>query len=405
MIGKSISHYRILEQIGAGGMGVVYKAEDSKLKRIVALKFLPSELTRDPEAKQRFIHEAQAASVLDHPNICTIHEIGETEDHQLFIVMSCYEGQTLEESIGSMQREVDKVLDIAIQIAKGLQEAHAKGIVHRDIKPANIMITEKDQIKIMDFGLAKLLGKTLLTKEGTTLGTVAYMSPEQTRGADVDHRTDLWALGVILYEMLTGERPFKGDYEQAVMYSILNEEPKAVTKVNPAVASEVEQIINKALKKAPESRYSSAAEMLKDLNHYRDSLQAEDLGECNLRTFLRRIGRPHVAIPIVGMMGIIILVAAWFFNRQAKIRWAREVVLPQIEKMIGENDVWRNLIPPYRLAEKAEAVLGNDPTLEELFSRCALNIDIRTEPTVAKIYIKDYEAPESDWSFLGISPL
>ncbi|MCI0493908.1 serine/threonine protein kinase, partial [candidate division KSB1 bacterium] len=225
MIGRTISHYRIIEKLGEGGMGVVYKAEDLKLKRIVALKFLPPELTRDPEAKERFIQEAQAASALDHPNICTIHKIDETEDGQLFIVMACYDGETVKKKVASGQsREagsrsaglsVDNVIDIAIQIAQGLAKAHEHGMVHRDIKPANVMITNDGVAKILDFGLAKLKGQIGLTKAGTTLGTVAYMSPEQTQGDAADQRTDIWALGVVIYEMLTGQLPFKGEYEQA----------------------------------------------------------------------------------------------------------------------------------------------------------------------------------------------
>ena len=211
MIGKTISHYKILEKLGEGGMGVVYKAEDTKLQRTVAIKFLPPESTRDPEAKERFIHEARAASALDHPNICTIHEIDESEG-QTFIVMAYVEGQSLKEKIKAGPLKLAEVVGIGLQIAEGLKEAHDKNIIHRDVKPANIMVTTSGQTKIMDFGLAKLMGQTKLTKEETTLGTVAYMSPEQTRGEKVDHRTDIWSLGVVLYEMITGQLPFKGDY-------------------------------------------------------------------------------------------------------------------------------------------------------------------------------------------------
>jgi serine/threonine protein kinase len=218
MIGKTISHYRILEKLGEGGMGIVYKAEDTKLKRRVALKFLPLDLTRDEAAKVRFINEAQAASVLDHPNICTIYEIDEDDNGRMFIAMAYYEGETLQKKVSSNQLAVDSAIEIAIQIVQGLAKAHEHGIIHRDIKPANIMITLKGQVKIMDFGLAKLAGRTALTKAGATVGTVAYMSPEQARGENVDHRTDIWSFGVVLYEMITGQHPFKGEYELAVMY-------------------------------------------------------------------------------------------------------------------------------------------------------------------------------------------
>ncbi len=266
MIGQTVSHYNILEKLGEGGMGVVYKAEDTKLKRTVALKFLPPGLTRDPQAKERFLHEAQAAAALEHQNICNIYEIDESEG-QIFIVMSCFEGQTLKEKIDPGPLKIDDALKIAIQAAEGLQAAHEKGIVHRDIKSANIMVTEKGQVKIMDFGLAKLKGQTIITKEGTTMGTTSYMSPEQSQGVEVDHRTDIWSLGVVLYEMITGQLPFKGEYEQAVMYSIMNEEPEPITGLRTGVPLELERIVNKALAKAPSERYQHVDDLLVDLRN------------------------------------------------------------------------------------------------------------------------------------------
>jgi serine/threonine-protein kinase len=268
MIGKTISHYKILEELGRGGMGVVYKAQDTKLKRTVALKFLPPELTRDAEAKGRFIREAQAASALEHPNICNIHEINETEDGQLFIVMACYEGKTLKQKLADSPLPVEQAVNIATWIAQGLARAHEEGIVHRDIKPANIIITHRNEVKILDFGLAKLAGQARLTKDTSTLGTVAYMSPEQVSGKEIDHRTDIWSLGVVLFEMLTGQPPFKGDYEQAIIYTILNKEPKPL--IPPAsgrtdLSMEVEGIVNKALAKDPDERYQHMADILVDL--------------------------------------------------------------------------------------------------------------------------------------------
>jgi len=270
MTGKIISHYKILEKLGGGGMGVVYKAEDAKLKRSVALKFLPFDLTRDDEAKERFVHEAQAASALDHPNICNIHEIDETADGQIFICMAYYEGETLKKKVASGKAtpaglQVANTIDIAMQIAQGLARAHEAGITHRDIKPANIMITNRGEVKIVDFGLAKLAGRTKITKSGTTMGTVAYMSPEQAQGAETDHRTDIWSLGVVLYEMLTGQLPFRGEYEMAMMYSIVNTDPKTVRSLRSEVSVGLEQIINKALAKKPEERYQQIDELLADL--------------------------------------------------------------------------------------------------------------------------------------------
>jgi serine/threonine-protein kinase len=265
MTGKTISHYKILEKLGEGGMGVVYKAEDIKLERIVALKFLPPHLSNQEAEKKRFIQEAKAASALDHNNICTIYEIGETNDGQLFIAMSYLEGKTLREKIDASPLKVDEAIGIAIQAAEGLKLAHEKGIVHRDIKPANIMVTTNGTVKIMDFGLAKLGGKTKLTQMGTTLGTFAYMSPEQSRGEEVDRRSDIWSLGVVLYEMLTGQLPFKGDYEQAVVYSILNEEPEPITGMRSSLPLELERIINKMLSKKINERYASEEDLLVDL--------------------------------------------------------------------------------------------------------------------------------------------
>jgi TolB-like protein/Tfp pilus assembly protein PilF len=272
MIGQTISHFRILEKLGGGGMGVVYKAHDTKLDRDVALKFLPPELTIDPEAKRRFIHEAKAASALQHNNICTIHDIDETDDGQMFIVMDCYEGEPLKSRIAKGQLQIEQAIDLAIQSAQGLQKAHEKGIVHRDIKPGNIIITNDGVAKIVDFGLAKLSGQTLLTKSGTPLGTAAYMSPEQARGEQVDHRTDIWSLGVLMYEMITGQLPFKSEYQEAIVYSILNESPKPLTGLRNDVPMELERIVKKAMQKDRGLRYQHVAELVADLAALRAEL-------------------------------------------------------------------------------------------------------------------------------------
>jgi serine/threonine protein kinase len=265
MIGKTFSHYKILEKLGEGGMGVVYKAEDTKLKRTVALKFLPPALTGDLEAKERFTHEAQAASALDHPNVSTVFEINETDDGQMFMAMACYDGETLKTRIGRGPLPVDEAVGIATQVAQGLAKAHESGIVHRDIKPANILITTDGVAKIVDFGLAKLSGRTMLTKTGSTLGTAAYMSPEQARGESVDHRTDIWSLGVVLYEVIAGRRPFASEYEQALVYQILNTEPESLTRVRPETLPGLAQIVGHALAKQPAERYQTMEEFRDDL--------------------------------------------------------------------------------------------------------------------------------------------
>jgi serine/threonine protein kinase len=239
MIGQTISHYCIIEKLGEGGRGVVYKAEDTQLRRTVALKFLSSDTLEEQEVKARLIREAQAAASLDHPNICAVHGIHE-EDGETFIAMAFIDGPSLAGKIKERPLPLEEALDIAIQIGEGLKEAHEKGIVHRDIKPANIMMTRKGQAKIMDFGLASLAGRSKLTKSGTTLGTPAYMAPEQLQAKQADHRADIWALGCALYEMLAQRTPFAAEYEQAIAYGILSEDPEPVTAVRSGIPVEIQ---------------------------------------------------------------------------------------------------------------------------------------------------------------------
>ena len=257
--------YEIIEEIGRGGMGIVYKAKDIKLDRTVALKFLPPGVSHDKEAKERFIQEAKAASGLDHTNICTIYEIGEAEEEQMFIAMPYYEGESLKEIIGKKPLEIEEAVSISTQIAEGLSRAHKKEIVHRDIKPANIMITEEGVVKIVDFGIVKLGGEARLTQTGSTVGTTAYMSPEQIRGEKVDSRSDIWSLGVVLYEMLTGQLPFEGDQMQSMFYSILNKDPEAAASVRKEVPRYIEQVIMKALEKDLNKRFQSVDELKLEL--------------------------------------------------------------------------------------------------------------------------------------------
>jgi serine/threonine protein kinase/tetratricopeptide (TPR) repeat protein len=272
MIGKTVSHFKILSKLGEGGMGVVYKAEDTRLRRTVALKFLPPELTRDRDAKERFIQEAQSASALDHPNICTVHEIDETAEGRTFIAMACYEGESLKSKIERGPLRLDEALDIAVQIAQGLTKAHSQGIIHRDIKPANILITKDGLVKIVDFGLAKLAGMKL-TKTGWTLGTAQYMSPEQARGEKADARSDIFSLGAVLYEMISGRHAFPGEYEQATLYAIMNAEPEPVTALRSGIPMELERIVKKALAKKPSERYQHADDLIVDLKKVAQGIQ------------------------------------------------------------------------------------------------------------------------------------
>jgi formylglycine-generating enzyme required for sulfatase activity/dienelactone hydrolase len=410
--------YRIAEKIGSGGMGVVYKAEDLKLKRAVALKFLPLHLADSAERKERFVVEAQAAAALSHPNICVIHEVGETEG-QPYIAMEYVEGETLRHKIKERCLSAEDVLGITSQVAAGLAEAHRKGIVHRDIKSANIMMTGTGQVKIMDFGLAKVVtfggvegseaptrtAEEHLTTPGTTVGTVAYMSPEQAQGEPVDGRTDLWSLGVVLYEMLTGELPFRGEREVSVLHSIIHEDPVPIEARTPPVPLELQRVVGRALKKKRGARYGSAEEMLGDLRDYEAAVRAEASGVLNLRSLARRLRRPSVAVPAAIALVVIVAGAVWLLQRQARVRWAREVALPEIERMIEANDVWRNLVPPYRLAQQVEAIIPRDDRLAELFAKCSLKIDIKTEPPGARVFMKEYSDAAGEWIDLGVTPL
>jgi serine/threonine protein kinase len=386
MIGKTVSHYKVFEKLGGGGMGVVYKAEDTRLKRTVALKFLPPTLTSDLEAKERFIHEAQAASALQHNNICVVYDIDETPDGQMFISMEYLEGETLKKKIERGPLKVEEAIDFAVQVAHGLAKAHEHGIVHRDVKPANIMVTTDGVAKIVDFGLAKLSGRTMLTKTGSTLGTAAYMSAEQARGEPADHRTDIWSLGVVLYEMLTGKRPFDAEYENALLYAILNSEPEPITAVRTGVQRELERIVSKCLAKSPAERYQHIDELVVDLRMIHPITAS--LAHAATRTGVVRSRRIRTRVLLTGIALVVVALGAWFFlgresGELSQLRKKSIAVLPfspfgrsfddsvfadgihddiltQLSKISGLRVIARTSMVLYRDSKKTPLQIGDD---------------------------------------------
>jgi tetratricopeptide (TPR) repeat protein len=323
-----------VEELGRGGMGVVYRAEDTRLKRSVALKFLPPHLTRDPVTRQRFIREARAASTLDHPNICKIFEIHETGE-QIFISMACYEGEALKNRIARGPVEIEKSVDLAIQVGKGLSQAHEKGIVHRDIKPGNVLLAEDGQAKILDFGLAKLTGETRLTRTGATVGTAAYMSPEQAQGHEVDHRADIWSLGVVLYEMLTGEQPFRGEHEQAVVYSVLNEDPGPPSRLRGDIPAGLERITHKALAKDPDGRYQHMVELLADLEEIKRDPDYQGPSRIPRTAKAAKFRRRMLAVGIPALVVAAALIAYFVFKPfRIEMRSADGTAVPQENSVV-----------------------------------------------------------------------
>ena len=329
--------FRLLREIGRGGMGVVFEAEDLRLGRTVALKFLPADRITDSAARHRFIQEAQAASALDHVNICDIHEIGETAPGELFIVMTRYRGDSLDERIGRGPIPPAQVLDLAAQITEGLAAAHERGIVHRDLKPGNVLVTEEGVVKILDFGLAKLVGREQLTATNSTVGTPAYMSPEQVRGDQVDARTDLWSLGVMLYEMVVGNRPFRRDDAPALLHAILSDAPEPVKDLRPGFPAGIEAVISRALSKTPARRFATAREMGEAIGALRDRVPTGRPRSAKRLAFRGR-WRPSVAVGGVLAVGLAVAASLWVFNRPALAFAERDrLMVTDVENQTGDK--------------------------------------------------------------------
>ncbi len=317
MIGQTISHFKILEKLGEGGMGEVYKAEDTKLHRLVAIKVLPPQALVSEQDKIRFAHEAQAAASLNHPNIAMIFEFDEI-DGQAFIAMEYVEGETLKGKIRERPLPVNDAVNIAIAVAEGLTKAHEKGIIHRDIKSDNVMISRDGVVKIMDFGLAEIAGRSRVTKEGMTVGTAAYMSPEQARGEKLDQRTDIWSLGVVLYEMVTGRFPFPGEYEQAIVYQILNEEPEPITSLRSNVPMELERIAKKAMQKDRANRYQHVDEMLTDLKSHRKEIESGEAKEQLAKAAIRKEKQTYLYWGVAALVAVLLVAGLYLFRGRSK---------------------------------------------------------------------------------------
>src|ERR1017187_936140 len=396
LVGQTVSHYKILEMLGAGGMGVVYKAFDTKLDRLVALKFLPPHMRHNDELKQRLKEEARAASTLDHANIVVIYEIDETPGGDLFIAMAFHEGATLGDRLGREKAgaglPVAEALEIARQIASGLAKAHERGIFHRDIKPSNIIVAKDGVARIIDFGLAKSSQATA-TLDGTTKGTPLYMSPEQASGKAVDFRTDLWSLGVVLYEMLAGSPPFSGEGHLQIMRAIVNDAAPRLRELRPDLPPEIERVVSRALEKDPAKRYQSGAEMARDLSTALTALDAPVRKHTSLRA--------AYVIPALILILMAAGVSAWLYQRSEKRHWAREQALPEIVRLKSENKP----VAAFLLMQKAGRYLPGDPQLAQLADGLTHVASVRSSPPGASVEIKDYLSPDDPWLPLGTTPL
>ncbi len=396
--------YAIEREVGRGGMAIVFLAEDLKHHRKVAIKVLHPELAT-AVGPDRFLREIDAVASLTHPHVLPLYDSGEANG-LLFYIMPYVEGESLRQRLQrERQLSVEEAIRIAREVADALDHAHRNGLIHRDIKPANILLEEGHAV-VADFGVARAVSHAAgekMTATGLAVGTPAYMSPEQAAGdREIDARSDIYSLGCVLYEMLSGEAPYTGSTPQAVLAKKLVEPTPRLSEVRGLLPEGIEEALTRALAKAPADRFATAEQFARALS---TPGRAGAVGMLGVRRFTRRFRQPRFVVPAVLASVAVAFFAVRFVQHRAEVRWAREEALPEIERLIGENDVWRNLVAPYRLAEQAEAVLGDDPRLAELFSQVSLDIDVLTDPPGARVHMKKYEDPDAEWTFLGVSPL
>ena len=379
MIGEKVSHYRIIEKLGGGGMGIIYKAQDLKLDRFVALKFLPPAFSMNEDFKQSIIEEAKIAATLDHPNICTIHEVGETEDEQIFIAMSYYEGETLKKKIQNNSIDKNDIESIVLQIAKGLEQAHENGIVHRDIKPENIFITRQNEVKILDFGVAKIAGDFSVMDADKVKGTIAYMSPEQISGQATDHRTDIWAFGVLLYELITGKKPFSSQYEQSALFSIMNDEPDLSIILDITELHYLNEIVAKCLKKKKEDRFQSVSEIFAHIINAQPQFSIDNVFLKNIKS--RKIFESIRLIVL--SISIIIIIAGSLF-----IFYPKSISMDSLDYILVSDfeNKTNNKLFDYALSEAIAISLRQSPHLKILpRSRVNKSLSLMNMKTNSKI--------------------
>ena len=409
MIGKTLGHYKVTERIGAGGMGVVYKARDLHLDRFVALKILPPEKVADAERKRRFVQEAKAASALNHPNIVHVYDIDQSDGTD-YIAMEYVEGKTLSQLIGDERLPLVETLKYAMQIADALAQAHRANIIHRDVKPSNVMVAEAGLVKVLDFGLAKLShpieddvqGTTATmeptTRQGVVLGTVAYMSPEQVEGKRLDARSDVFSFGAVLYEMLNGGARLPGRLDDLHHVCHPARHTRVAQKMRPEVPRDVERLLGRCLEKDREARYASGVELLADLRAIESHLFG---AEGTSRSFWQMIRNPRIAVPGIVALIALCMAGVLLYQRSSKVRWAREQALPEIERLATEE----KYVAAFKLAQQAERYIPRDPALLKLWPQVSRTISIVSKPPDAEVWMKEYKTPDAPWELVGRSPI